>query len=209
MTKEAHLVYLKAKEKKKRLPHFSIKLLVSSLCKENDTVKLALDLLDDFNESGRKYAIKHYSGVIRGLLRIKDIEAAKTLLFKMIDEGPPPGNAVFNSVINVLCKAGRMEEARDLVKVMENRGLRPDVYTYCVIMSGYAKKGLMEEAQNVFSEAKNTHSILSPVTYHVLTRGMCQKRQYSIHGEETKQLQPRPQVMDWAESGVQDKVGMP
>ncbi|KAF5188175.1 Pentatricopeptide repeat-containing protein [Thalictrum thalictroides] len=85
----------------------------------------------------RKYAIKPFACVVRSLCRIKDTEGAKKLLLKMIDEGPPPSNAVFNFVISGLSKAGEMDEVMGLVKVMESRGLRPDVYTYSVIISGY------------------------------------------------------------------------
>ncbi|XP_043721137.1 pentatricopeptide repeat-containing protein At3g02650, mitochondrial-like [Telopea speciosissima] len=176
--KDAHLVYLMAKEKNKYPPRSCINFLINSLCGEDGTVQLAAELLHDFSGEARRYAIKPFSSVVCGLCRMKDVEAAKDLLFKMIDEGPPPGNAVFNSVISVLSKAGEMEEAMELLKVMESRGLRPDVYTYNVIMSGYAQGGHMEEACRVLLEAKKRHSKLTPVTYHILIRGYCKLEEF-------------------------------
>lgn len=190
--RDAHLVYLSAKEKNISLPVSSIKLLISSLCRKDESVKLAIEMLDEFPKEERKHAIKSFSYVINGLCRAKDvtgekqlrsycsedIEGAKNLLLKMIDAGPPPGNAVFNTVINALSKKGEMGEARKLLKVMEDRGLKPDVYTYSVIMSGYAKGGEMEEACKTLNEAKKKHSKLSPVTYHTIIRGYCKLEQY-------------------------------
>ncbi|XP_055835481.1 pentatricopeptide repeat-containing protein At3g02650, mitochondrial [Solanum dulcamara] len=191
-SRDAHLVYLSAKEKNINLPVSSIKLLISSLCRQDEGVKLAMEMLDEFPKEERKHAIKSFSHVINGLCRAndvtgekqlrsycsEDIEEAKNLLLKMIDAGPPPGNAVFNAVINALSKKGEMGEARKLLKVMEDRGLKPDVYTYSVIMSGYAKGGEMEEACKILNEAKKKHSNLSPVTYHTIIRGYCKLEQY-------------------------------
>ncbi|KAI8556000.1 hypothetical protein RHMOL_Rhmol05G0218800 [Rhododendron molle] len=175
---DAHSVYLLAKEKNRYPPRSSVNFLIISLCQGDETVRLALDMLEDFSGEETKYSIKPFSSVIGGLCRIKDVEGAKNLLFKMIDSGPPPGNAVFNSVINGFSKTGDMEEARKMMKLMETRGLKPDVYTYSVIMSGYAKGGEMDEACKVLAEAKTQHTKLSPVTYHILIRGYCKLEEY-------------------------------
>ena len=176
--KDAYLVYLLAKEKNKYPPKTTVNLLIASLCREDGTISMAVEMLDDFSGEECKYAIKPYTAVIRGLCRSKDVDGAKRLLLKMIEAGPPPGNAVFNFVINGLSKAGEMEEAMKMMKLMETRGLKPDVYTYSVIMSGYAHGGMMEEACRVLSEAKRNHSKLSPVTYHTLIRGYCKLEQF-------------------------------
>ncbi|XP_042483011.1 pentatricopeptide repeat-containing protein At3g02650, mitochondrial-like [Macadamia integrifolia] len=176
--KDAHLVYLMAKEKNKHPSRSSVNFLINSLCGEDKTVQLAAELLHDFSGEARRYAIKPFSSVVSGLCRIKEVKAAKDLLFKMIDEGPLPGNAVFNSVINALSKSEEMKEAMELLKVMESRGLRPDVYTYNVIMSGYARGGHMEEACRILSEAKKKHSKLTTVTYHILIRGYCKLEEF-------------------------------
>ncbi|GLT63295.1 hypothetical protein SLA2020_358690 [Shorea laevis] len=177
--KDAHDVYVMAKDKNICLPQSPLKFLISSLCRKDETVKLALNMLDDFSEEEeRKYAIKPFSSVIGGLCRMKDVDEAKTLLLKMIDQGPPPGNAVFNSIVQGYSKAGDMEKAKEMIKLMENRGLKPDVYTYTVVISGYANGGQMDEACKVLSEAKKKHNKLSPVTYHTLIRGYCKLEQF-------------------------------
>ncbi|BFG31127.1 hypothetical protein CerSpe_174010 [Prunus speciosa] len=177
--KDAHLVYSSAANVKPQyLPPASVYLLISSLCREDETVKLALDMLDDFAGEARKYAIKPFSAVVQGLCRIKDVDGAKKLLLEMTMKGPPPGNAVFNMVINGYCKAGDMGEAINMMNLMKSRGLKPDVYTYTVIMSGYTNGGQMEEACKILSEAKNKHPKLSPVTYHTLIRGYCKLEEF-------------------------------
>ncbi|KAK3010710.1 hypothetical protein RJ639_010923 [Escallonia herrerae] len=177
-SKVAQAVYLAAKEKDRGLPRSSVNFLIGSLCRGKETVQLALKMLEDFSGEERKYAIKPFLSVIRGLCWIKDLEGANDLLSRMIDAGPPPGNAAFNFVINSLAKAGDMKEAIKIVEVMESRGLKPDVYTYSVIMSGYAKGGEMEEACKILAEAKKKHSKLTPATYHTLIRGYCKLEEF-------------------------------
>lgn len=176
--KEVHSVYLLAKEKHLNLPRSSVNFLVSSLCRDDETVELALKMLKDFSLEDRKHAIKPYMVVIHSLCRTKNTSKAKTLLLKMIAEGPPPGNAAFNSVINGCSKAGDLGEAMELVKLMESRGLKPDVYTYTVVISGYANGGQMKEAYEVLGEAKKKHTKLSPVTYHTLIRSHCKLEEF-------------------------------
>ncbi|MFS7956010.1 putative tetratricopeptide-like helical domain superfamily [Helianthus anomalus] len=180
MVKEARSVYLSAKEKQQYPPQPSVNFLISSLCdrKKNDadSVHFALKMLDDIE--AKKYAIKQFSCVIQALCRVNDIEAAKALLSRMIDNGPPPGNAIFNTIINALSKSGDMTEAINVMRMMENRGLKPDVFAYSVIMSGYAKGGEMEEASKMLTEAKKNHCKLTPVIYHTIIRGYCKLEQF-------------------------------
>ncbi|KAL8122077.1 small ribosomal subunit protein mS80 (rPPR6) [Apium graveolens] len=176
--KDAHALYLFAKKQDKIPPRSSVNLLISSLCREDVNVPLALEMLGEVANEERKSAIKLFSRVVQGLCRIKDTDKAKVLLFDMIESGPPPGNAVFNLIINSLSKAGEMKEATKIMKVMESRGLKPDVYTYSVIISGYSKGGEMEEARKVLAEAKTKHTKLTPVTYHTLIRGYCKLERF-------------------------------
>ncbi|XWS52473.1 hypothetical protein CRYUN_Cryun11dG0073400 [Craigia yunnanensis] len=176
--KDAHTVYLLAEEKNKQLPQSSVNFLISSLCKKDETVKLALEMLDGFSGEARKYAIKPFSSVVHGLCRMKNVDEAKALLLKMMAEGPPPGNAVFNSVVNGYSKAGDMDKAKEVIKLMEDRGLKPDVYAYTVLMSGYANGGQMDRACKALSEAKEKHTKLSRVTYHTLIRGYCKIEEF-------------------------------
>lgn len=193
-TKDAHLVYIYAKDKKIYPPSSSIHNLISSLSrikrtdkgteqeidKEHDreTVSLALEMLNDYSGVDRKSAIKPFSSVLKKLCWIQDIGRAKKLLLEMIDAGPPPGNSSFNYVINGLTKAGEMDETLKIMEMMKSRGLKPDVYTYSVIMSAYARDGAMEEACKIYDEAKKKHSKLSPITYHTLIRGFCRLEQF-------------------------------
>ncbi|KAK6235638.1 hypothetical protein SCA6_010975 [Theobroma cacao] len=75
----AYTVYLLAKEKNKQLTWSSVNFLISSLYKKDETVSLALEMLDGFSREARKYAIKPFSSVIRGLCRMKNLDEAKTL----------------------------------------------------------------------------------------------------------------------------------
>ena len=177
-SREAHEVYMAAKEKSKHLPMNCVSFLVAILCQEDETVGLALEMLNDIPGERRKHAINPFLAVVRALCRVKDLDAAKKLVLEMIADGPPPGNAVFNFVITGYCKAGEMGQAVEIVKLLESRGLKPDLYAYAVLMSGYSNGGEMEEARKVLEEAKRKHSKLTPVMYHTLIRGYCKLEQF-------------------------------
>ncbi|XP_026665602.2 pentatricopeptide repeat-containing protein At3g02650, mitochondrial [Phoenix dactylifera] len=186
--KEAHSVYLKAKENKIYPPRSCLEVLVGGLSSNDETIFIALELLEEYSGESLKYANRPFASVVQGLCRTKNLHEAKKLLMRMVNSGPAPGNAVFNYVITALSKGGEMEDAIALTKVMERRGLRPDVYTYSVIMSGFAKGGLMDEAYKIFCEAKKRHPKLSPVTYHILIRGYCQMEEFEKALECMKEM---------------------
>ncbi|XP_010917712.1 small ribosomal subunit protein mS80 (rPPR6)-like [Elaeis guineensis] len=186
--KEAHLVYLKAKENKIYPPSSCLEVLVGGLSRNDETVLIALELLDDYSGKFLKYANRPFASVVQGLCRTKNLHEAKKLLMRMVDSGPAPGNAVFNYVITALSKAGEMEDAIALMKVMDSRGLRPDVYMYSVIMSGFAKGGLMDEAYKIFCEARKRLPKLSAVTYHILIRGYCKMEEFEKALECLKEM---------------------
>ncbi|XP_027360962.1 pentatricopeptide repeat-containing protein At3g02650, mitochondrial [Abrus precatorius] len=176
--KDAHAVYVKAMEEGKRPPMSSVNFLVAKLCGENETVQLALEVLNDIPREKRERAIKPFSAVIRSLCRVKDLDAAKQLVLKMISDGPPPGNAVFNFIVTAYSKVGEMGQAMEMMRLMESRGLKPDVYTYTVLASGYSNGGEMEEAGKILGEAGKKHVKLSPVMFHTLIRGYCKLEQF-------------------------------
>ncbi|XP_028766719.1 pentatricopeptide repeat-containing protein At3g02650, mitochondrial-like [Neltuma alba] len=198
--KAAHTVYVAAREEKMHIPTSSINFLIGQLCQENETVQLALEMLEDGIGEDKKYAVKPYSAVVQALCRIKDVDVAKQLVLRMVAEGPPPGNAVFNYVITGYSKIGKMEQALEMMKLMQTRGLRPDVYTYTVLISAYVNGGEIEQAQKVFTEAKKKYSELSPVTYHTLIRGYCKLEKFDKALEllaEMKNFGVRPTVDEY------------
>ncbi|KAL9224150.1 hypothetical protein vseg_000214 [Gypsophila vaccaria] len=177
-SKEAHDVYVAAKEKNMYPPQRAVNFLISCLSKVDEMTPLAKEMLDDIPSEARKHAINPFSWVVRGLCRKNDIEGGKKLLLEMIEKGPPPGNAVFNMVINALSKAGELGDAKEMLKLMESRGLKPDVFSYSVIISGYAKGGSMEEACKVLSDARKKHHKFCPATFHSIIRGYCKLEQF-------------------------------
>jgi len=176
--KEAHGVYVVAMEKGKRPPMSTVSFLVSKLCREDETVKLALEMLEDIPEEKRGRAIKPFMAVVRALCRIKEVDKAKELLVKMIKDGPPPGNDVFNFIVTAYSRAGEIGKALETMKLMESRGLRPDVYTYTALASAYSNGGEMEEARKIMEEAKKKHVKLGPMMFHTLIRGYCKLERF-------------------------------
>lgn len=210
--KDAHTVYLFARENNKYPPQSSVSFLIYSLCgkkkpqaedkksqkdetgslslmeevfspEEKDNIYLALKMLDDLPAKDRKHASRSFSFVVSGLCRIKANQEAKKLLLKMVEAGPPPGYTIFNTIITSFSRAGDMEEATELLKFMEGRGLKPDVYTYAVVMSGYVEGGAMEDAQKILDEAKKKHPKLSPIIYYTLIRGYSKLEKYDMAGK--------------------------
>ncbi|XP_074556700.1 uncharacterized protein LOC141812590 [Curcuma longa] len=186
--KEAHLVYLMAQQKEMLLPRSCLDNLVRSLSGKEETLQMALELLNNYPKEYVRNANPIFALVIQGLCRAKQPQEAKQLLLRMVHSGPPPGTAVFNYVITALSKGGEMEDAISLMNLIKERGLQPDIYTYSVIMSGFAEGGLMDEAYQIYREAKKKHSKLSPVTYHILIRGYCKMEEYEKALECLKEM---------------------
>uniref|UniRef100_A0ACD5XW46 Uncharacterized protein n=1 Tax=Avena sativa TaxID=4498 RepID=A0ACD5XW46_AVESA len=186
--KEAHSVYLAAKEKKVQIPTSALDFLVGALARNDETISTALELLEEYKGESLKHAGKSFAALIHGLCRMKKVKDAKKLLMRMVNLGPAPGSAVFNFVITGLSKEGEMEEAKGLIRVMESRGLRPDIYTYSVIMSGYTKGGMIDEAHSLLHEAKKIHPKLSRLTYHILIRGYCKMEEFEKALECLKEM---------------------
>uniref|UniRef100_A0A0D9V903 Pentacotripeptide-repeat region of PRORP domain-containing protein n=1 Tax=Leersia perrieri TaxID=77586 RepID=A0A0D9V903_9ORYZ len=176
--KEAHSVYLAAKEKEVQIPTSALNLIVSGLARNDETINTALELLEEYKGESLEDAGQSYAAVIHGLCKTNNVEDAKKVLMRMVNLGPAPGSAVFNFVITALSKNGEMEDAKGLMRVMENQGIQPDVYTYSVIMSGYTKGGMMEEAHDLLRDARKIHPRLSRVTYHTLIRGYCKMEEF-------------------------------
>uniref|UniRef100_A0ACD5WCP5 Uncharacterized protein n=1 Tax=Avena sativa TaxID=4498 RepID=A0ACD5WCP5_AVESA len=185
---EAHSVYLAAKEKKVQIPTSALDFLVGALARNDETISMALELLEEYRGVSLKHAGKSFAAVIHGFCRMKNVKDAKKLLMRMVNLGPAPGSAVFNFVITGLSKEGEMDEAKGLIRVMESRGLRPDIYTYSVIMSGYTKGGMIDEAHSLLREAKKIHPKLSRVSYHILIRGYCKMEQFEKALECLKEM---------------------
>ncbi|CAA6663887.1 unnamed protein product [Spirodela intermedia] len=162
--KDAYLIYLEAKEKGKC---HRVLMLTSSW----------VALQEMMIQSTQPW---NYSRTIQE--NHENVQEAKNLISRMIDSGPPPGNAVFNHVIGNLSKAGEMDDAVSLLRQMEGRGLRPDIYTYSVVMSGFAKGGMMDEARKIFNEAKARHPNLISTTYHILIRVIARWRKMKNDG---------------------------
>ncbi|XP_078181934.1 tetratricopeptide repeat (TPR)-like superfamily protein [Carex rostrata] len=176
--KEAHLVYLMAKEKKLTVGTSVLDVLVGALSRRDETVKAALEMLDEYKGDALGNAGYIFGSVVQGLCKAKEMKEAKKLLLRMVESAPKPGNAAFNNVITALSKEGDMDEAVELMKLMVDTGLRPDVYTYTVIMSAYAKYDMMKEAHDLLHEAKERHEKLYPVCYHTIIRGYCKREQF-------------------------------
>ncbi|KAL5220426.1 hypothetical protein ABZP36_025139 [Zizania latifolia] len=176
--KEAHSVYLAAKEKTLRTPISALNFLIGALARNDETINTALELLEEYQGESLKDAGMSYSAVIHGLCKTNNVKDAKKLLMRMVNLGPAPGNAVFNFVITALSKNGEMEDAKGLMRVMENQGIRPDIYTYSVVMSGYTKGGMVDEAHALLRDAKKIHPKLSTVTYHTVIRGYCKMEEF-------------------------------
>ncbi|QCD79099.1 Pentatricopeptide repeat [Vigna unguiculata] len=87
MEKEAYGVYVVAMEKEKRSLMSTISFLVGKLSGEDETVKLALEMLEDIPEEKKGCAIKTFIAVVQALCRIKEVDKAKELLVKMIKDG--------------------------------------------------------------------------------------------------------------------------
>ncbi|KAK6911790.1 Pentatricopeptide repeat [Dillenia turbinata] len=126
------------------------------MCRDDKTVKLAVELLNDFLEDARKYAIKAFSAVIQDLCRIKDVDEAKKLLYKMIDRrGLKPDLYTYTIIMSSYAKRGQMDEAIKVLSEAKEKHSKLSPVTYHVLIRGYCKLEEFDKALNLLSEMKD------------------------------------------------------
>ena len=185
MIKEAYAIYLAAKEKRKTNPNWSLDLdmlltrtMMNILCSKKETVYLALQMLIDFDileevehwEEGWKSIL--CNKVVNALCRFEDFDAAKQLIFKMIEHGPLPypSQSVFDIIISACVKARETGRALEMVMLLESIGL----YTSNVLRIHSSDSFGMKEAGKILEEARKKDSkLIIALLYHSLIVGYC------------------------------------
>jgi pentatricopeptide repeat protein len=175
--KEAHTLYLAAKEKKIQVPKLVLDLLVGALARNDETVGTALELLEEYQGESLKHAGKAFTTVIHAFCRTIRLEDAKKLLMRMVQleeyQGESLKNAgkTFTTIIHTLCRKKKFEDAKTLLTRMVNVGPAPGKADFNFVITALSKSGEMEDAKALMRLMESQGLSPDIYTYSVLMSG--------------------------------------
>jgi pentatricopeptide repeat protein len=175
--KQAHTLYVAAKEKKIQTPKPVLDSLVGALARNDETVGMALELLEDYQGESLKHAGKAFATVIHALCRTNKVEDANNLLTRMVQleeyQGKSLKNAgnTFTTVMHTLCRKNKLEDAKTLLTRMVNLGPAPGKANFNFVITTLSKEGEIEDAKGLMRlmESQGLHPDI--YTYSVLMSG--------------------------------------
>ncbi|KAE8711310.1 Pentatricopeptide repeat-containing protein, putative isoform 2 [Hibiscus syriacus] len=132
----------------------------NSLCKKDETVKLASEMLDGFSGEARKYAIKPFSTVVRGLCRMKDVDEAKK---------------AYTVVMSGYANCGQMDQACEVLSEAKKKHTKLTLVTYHTLIRGYCKLERFDKALKLLAEMKNFGVQPNVDEYNKLIQSLCLK----------------------------------
>ncbi|XP_062207764.1 small ribosomal subunit protein mS80 (rPPR6)-like [Phragmites australis] len=176
-TKEAHSLFLAAKEKKIQIPKSALDFLVVALARNDETIGTALELLEKYQGESLKHAGKSFATVIHALCRTNKVDDANNLLTRMVlledYQGESLKNAgkTFATVIHGLCRKKKLEDAKTLLMRMVNLGPAPGKAVFNFVITALSKEGEMEDAKGLLRVMESQGLSPDIYTYSVLMSG--------------------------------------
>ena len=98
-----------------------------------------------------------YNTLICGYSRKGDVDMAKVVLDRAVEEGFPPDVHTYSSYLNALAKNGDYEKARSIVETMwQSSSLlaRPNAWSYSALIESHLTGGDTRGAEEAFEEMK-------------------------------------------------------
>ncbi|KAL6616536.1 hypothetical protein ACP70R_038806 [Stipagrostis hirtigluma subsp. patula] len=175
--KQAHSLYLAAKEKKIQIPRSALDFLIGALARNDETIGTAVELLEEYQGESLKNAGKSFATVIHALCRRNKVEDANNLLAKMVlleeyqgESLKNSGNA-FATVIHGLCRKKKLEDAKTLLMRMVNLGPAPGKAVFNFVITALSKEGELEGAKGLMRLMESQGLTPDIYTYSVLMSG--------------------------------------
>jgi pentatricopeptide repeat protein len=117
-----------------------------------------------------------YNIALNGLLRARQIPAAKTLLNKMQQEGPFPDIITYNTLLNRYMHMKDKHNMAQTLRDMAEARLQPDIYTYTILFVGAARERDEAMKSDIVrrmkaTEVKPNRALLSAGIHSILTSG--------------------------------------
>ncbi|KAL3653971.1 hypothetical protein CASFOL_003652 [Castilleja foliolosa] len=128
----------------------------------------ALLLLDALEHKGKHLHIQYYSIVMDGLIKAKNLDAARAIFKDLTSKRLEPNVVTYSTMINGCCQNGLLEEAKDLLLKMEQTCLLPNEITYNSIIQGNLKGSRYEDAAKLFEEMDAKGFLLDASTFELL-----------------------------------------
>lgn len=111
-----------------------------------------------------------YNVLLRVLRRGEQWETGRGLVEEMIEQGFPPDNYTYATIITFAIRCNLPDEALSWFAKMQEAGCKPDKVTYTAVIDVLAKARRIEEALDLFSKMKSDGVPLDVVSYSTILK---------------------------------------
>ncbi|THG04929.1 hypothetical protein TEA_012151 [Camellia sinensis var. sinensis] len=151
---------------------FTYNLLLNDLGKSRRVDEIfAQQGIGDFNPTPCTYG-----PLIDGLLKLGNLDEAKSFFNEMVDYGCKPNCAIYNILINGFGKGGDVETTCELFNRMVKKGIRPDLKSYTILVDCLWLVGKVDDAVHYFEELKSTGIDPDLISYNLMINGLGRSR---------------------------------
>ncbi|MCL7026009.1 hypothetical protein MKW94_003035 [Papaver nudicaule] len=152
----------------------SFNILIKGLC-ENDDLKEAFELLDEFPKQECSPNAVTYSTLMHCLCRNGRIDEAFELLDRMENEGSDPDAITFNVLISGLGKQGRVDEGVQLLNRMKMNGCKPNLGSYQAVLYSIIDSKKFVDAKRFMDRMMSEGFFPSFLSYKTVIEGLCEE----------------------------------
>lgn len=156
--------------------------IIDGLCRAGK-VSIARNVVNGMHnkcESLRPNVVS-YTTLMRGYCGKREIEEALDVLKEMVGKGIKPNQFTYNTIIKGLCETQKLylvKEILDECRVGDDPRFVPDSCTFNTILSSHCDSENLDAALNVFEKMKELKVERDSVTYSMLIRTLCSKRNF-------------------------------
>lgn len=159
-------------------PSLSIVIALLRNYLDNDMVKEANELLNDYCAQMEKIHPHIYAEFIRFEIKRNNLKEAIRLLEVMKSEGTTPKKNSYKLIMCHLIKSGNVEEAFNMLSRMEEDGVAPDYSTLLSILAQLCYSHFMDEAKEFFDIIPSKYGYFHDAqAYEIIIHG------YSNYGD--------------------------
>jgi pentatricopeptide repeat protein len=136
------------------------------LKRENNSWKMALDLIDFMHQNAHTPSLVMYNRVISSCAQSQQLGHATSLLMKMKNRNVKPDIVTYNSIISACASLGRWRDALGyLQETIQDPSIEPDIITYTNAIRACSKGRKSEKALELFQDAKKRNLPLDTYIY--------------------------------------------
>lgn len=145
-----------------------------NLCISAHRVLEAQELLSKIVQPARVADAITYNIVLKGLVRLGNIDQSFDLFDQMRREGVAASQITYGILVDACVNENLLEKAADLFSIMSREGCPFNTVLYTTMIKAFSRSSQVERAMEVYEKMRHDNEVtLDIVTYTVLVRANC------------------------------------